>query len=87
MDDWGGLENRCGACSAVGSNPTLPVCPFRVFDNQNGYVVRPESRADTQVYPYRKRRKCRGEPECSPVVKGGVKGRHPGLPLQETPEM
>ena len=25
MDDWGGLENRCGLRSTVGSNPTLPV--------------------------------------------------------------
>ena len=22
--EWGGLENRCGACSTVGSNPTPP---------------------------------------------------------------
>ena len=23
MDDWGGLENRCGLKATVGSNPTL----------------------------------------------------------------
>ncbi len=23
MDDWGGLENRCGLWATVGSNPTL----------------------------------------------------------------
>ncbi len=23
MDDWGGLENRCGLRATVGSNPTL----------------------------------------------------------------
>jgi hypothetical protein len=23
VDDWGGLENRCGLWATVGSNPTL----------------------------------------------------------------
>ena len=26
MADWGGLENRCGLWTTVGSNPTLSAC-------------------------------------------------------------
>ena len=62
-----GMSTPTEGAADVGANP----------------CVRPESRVDTQVYRYRQRRKCRGEPVCSP----DVKGRHAGLLLQTTPEM
>ncbi len=39
MDEWGGLESRCGFRLTVGSNPTLSAKKTRVFGFWRGIPV------------------------------------------------
>ena len=36
VDDWGGLENRCGLWATVGSNPTLSASKQPDFLSKSG---------------------------------------------------
>ena len=53
VDDWGGLENRCGLRATVGSNPTLSALRFLISDFRfviggvRGYRLRRLSLIDT----------------------------------------